>query len=103
MNTMVFWKWYCIVQHVPAFQRNILPSSSRYKRKFHFYTEDRAAQPYEMLQPIYHTTSYPKVLVIRVLVFTVFCIVCTVFFVLFRLCIFIVCFVCTSVRTTDTE
>jgi len=31
----------------------------------------------------------------------VFCIVCTVFFVFFRLCIFIlICFVCTSVRTT---
>ena len=43
------------------------------------------------------------VLVICVLVFTVFCNVCTVFFVLFRLCIFIICFVCTSVRTTATE
>jgi len=44
------------------------------------------------------------VLVICVLVFTVFCTVCTVLFVLFRLCIFIlVCFVCTSVRTTATE
>jgi len=44
-------------------------------------------------------------LVICVLVFNVFYIVCTVFyFVLFRLCIFIiVCFVCTSVRTTATE
>jgi hypothetical protein len=42
--------------------------------------------------------------VICVLVFTVFCIVRTVFFVLFRLCIFIlICFVCTNVRTTDTE
>ena len=46
------------------------------------------------------------VLVIHVcvLVFTVFSIVCTAFFVLFRLCIFIlICFVCTSVRTTATE
>jgi hypothetical protein len=43
------------------------------------------------------------VLIICVLVCTVFCIVCTVFFVLFRLCIFIIiCFVCTSVRTTAT-
>jgi len=42
--------------------------------------------------------------VICVLVFTVFCIVSTVFFVLFRSCIFIlICFVCTSVRTTATE
>jgi len=39
-----------------------------------------------------------------VLVFIVFFIVCTVFFVLFHLCIFIlICFVCTSVRTTATE
>ena len=44
------------------------------------------------------------VLVICVLVFTVFCVVCTVFFVLFRLRLFIlICFVCTSVRTTVTE
>ena len=44
------------------------------------------------------------VLVICLLVFTVFCIVYTVFFILFRLCIFIlICFVCTSVRTTATE
>ena len=44
------------------------------------------------------------VLVICVLVFTVFCIVCTVFYVLCPLCIFIlICFVCTSVRTTVTE
>jgi len=44
------------------------------------------------------------VLVICVLVFTVFCIVCTVFFVLFHLCIFIlICFVCTSVKTTATK
>ena len=39
-----------------------------------------------------------------VLVCTVFCIVCTVFFVLFLLCIFIlICFVCTSLRTTTIE
>jgi len=45
-----------------------------------------------------------SVVVICVLVFTVFCTFCTVFFVLFRLCIFIlICFVCTSVRTTATE
>ena len=45
-----------------------------------------------------------RVLVIRVLVCTVVCIACTVFFVLFRLSIFIlICFVCTSVRTTATE
>ena len=44
------------------------------------------------------------VLVICMLTFTVFCIVGTVFFVLFRLCTFIlICFVCTSVRTTATE
>jgi hypothetical protein len=44
------------------------------------------------------------ILVTRVLAFTVFCIVGTVFFVLFRLCIFIlICFGCTSVRTTATE
>ena len=44
------------------------------------------------------------VLVICVLVFTVFYIVFTVFFVLLRLCMFIlICFVCTSVRTTATE
>jgi hypothetical protein len=43
------------------------------------------------------------VLVICVLVFTVFRIICTVYFVLFRLCIVIlICFVCTSVRTTAT-
>jgi hypothetical protein len=42
--------------------------------------------------------------VICVFVFTVFCIVCTVLFVLFRFCIVIlICFVCTSVRTTATE
>jgi multisubunit Na+/H+ antiporter MnhG subunit len=53
-----------------------------------------------------HRTCFTKrgVLVTCLLVFTVFCIVCTVFFVLFRLCIFIlICFVCTSVRTTATE
>jgi len=45
------------------------------------------------------------VLVICILVLTVFCIVCTVFFfVLFRLCISIlICFVCTSVKTSATE
>ena len=44
------------------------------------------------------------VLVICIVPFTVFCVFCTVFFVLFRLCIFIlICFVCTSVRTTATE
>jgi len=44
------------------------------------------------------------VLVICVLVFTVFCIVGTVFFVLFCSSIFIlICFVCTSVKTTATE
>jgi len=44
------------------------------------------------------------VLVIYVLVFTVFCIFCTAFFFYFRLCTFIlICFVCTSVRTTATE
>jgi hypothetical protein len=44
------------------------------------------------------------VLVICVLVFTVFGIVCAAFYVLFLLCIFIlICFVCTSVRTTSTE
>jgi len=43
------------------------------------------------------------VLIICVLIFSVFCIVCTVFFVLFHLCIFITCFVCTSVRTTATK
>jgi hypothetical protein len=43
-------------------------------------------------------------LVKGVLAFTVFCSVCTVFFVLFRLCVFIlICFVCASVRTIDTE
>jgi len=40
----------------------------------------------------------------HILVFIVFFIVCTVFFVLFHLCISIlICFVCTSVRTTATE
>jgi hypothetical protein len=44
------------------------------------------------------------VLIVRVLVFAVFCIVCTVYLILFGLCIFIlICFVCTSVRTTATE
>jgi len=43
------------------------------------------------------------VLVISILVFNVFCIVGTEFFVLFRLCIIIICFVGTSVRTTATE
>ena len=43
------------------------------------------------------------VMVICVLVFTVFCIVCTVSFVLFCLCLFIICFVSTSVRITATE
>ena len=44
------------------------------------------------------------VLVICVLVFTVFCVVWTVFFLLFGLCVFIlICFVCTSVRTTAIE
>jgi hypothetical protein len=39
-----------------------------------------------------------------IVVSTVYCIISTVFFVLFRLCIFIlICFVCTSVRTTATE
>jgi hypothetical protein len=47
--------------------------------------------------------SCVRVLVICVLVFTVFCIVYTVFVVLFRLCIFIISFACTSVRTTATE
>ena len=43
-------------------------------------------------------------LVIGLLEPTVFCIVCTVLFVLFRFGIFIlICFVCTSVRTTATE
>ena len=41
------------------------------------------------------------VLVICVLVFTVFCIVCTVFGIVSFL--YIICFVCTSVRTTATE
>ena len=41
------------------------------------------------------------VLVMCVLVFTVFCIVCTVFCILS--CMYIICFVCTSVRTTATE
>jgi len=44
------------------------------------------------------------VLVKSLLVFSVFCIVCTVLLVLFRLCIFIlICFFCTSVRTTATD
>ena len=39
-----------------------------------------------------------------ILVFIVFYIVCSMFFVLFRLYVFIlICFVCTSVRTTATE
>ena len=43
------------------------------------------------------------VLLVCIHVFTVFRIVCTVY-VLFHLCIFIlICFVCTSVRTTATE
>ena len=41
------------------------------------------------------------VLVICVLVFTVFCIVCTVFCTVSFM--YIICFVCTSVRTTATE
>ena len=41
------------------------------------------------------------VLVICVLVFTVFCIVCTVFCVVSFM--YIICFVCTIVRTTATE
>ena len=44
------------------------------------------------------------VLVICVLVFTVFCFCLYCVFVLFRLCVFIlICFFCTSVRTTATE
>jgi len=44
------------------------------------------------------------VLVKRLLAFKLFYIICAVFYVLFRLCIFIlICFVCTSVRTTATE
>ena len=39
-----------------------------------------------------------------VVLFIVSCIVCTVFFLLFHSCIFIlICFVCTSVKTTATE
>ena len=46
---------------------------------------------------------YMWLLVICVLAFTVFCIIVCTVFLLFRLCIFIViCFVCTSVRTTAT-
>ena len=44
------------------------------------------------------------VLVMCVHVFTEFCIFCTVFFILLRVCTFIlICFVCTTVRTTATE
>jgi len=44
-----------------------------------------------------------RILIICVLVFTVFCIICSVFLVLFSLCIFIICFVCTILRTTATD
>ena len=43
------------------------------------------------------------VVVINLFAFTAFCIVCTVLFVLFRLCIFILIFFCTNVRTTASE
>ena len=59
---------------------------------------------FRFLRKLAHRFRFYLILVICVFVFTVFCIVCTVFFVLFRLCVFIlICFVCTSVRTTATE
>ena len=49
-----------------------------------------------------YTYCLIKILEICIVVVTLLGIVCTVI-VLFNLCIFIICFVCTGVRTTATE
>jgi hypothetical protein len=59
-------------------------------------------------QNVYRNSCLTTKLVFTVflLVSTVFCIVCTVFFVLFHLrvsIVILICFACTSVRTTATE